>query len=674
MNNYGGLIMKYKVIVLGVLLLILTSCSNNNNVTNNNIINADNIFREHDLSFIEKTADCTLYTNNYTAKIILSSDNKVYIYDHENNTYKEIQVKDLSNPPLTLCEDGIIILTYNSEIEKIFTLYSYEGDLLDTYSFKPNQHLHISHSTYINGKIITLTSLGQNENSIVALDTNTCDMKILDIENVESFIKYDNSKILIKYNNINEGIIYDIENSSIVAKIDYLLNLSSSTYDASTNQLYGLYNSSISIATLDAPRSSVAFTNNKLKNCRYLTRNNKHLFTLNGKKLISIPIDRLTSSEAFTVLLSSPEKLSYYFTGLIEDFNNDYPNININFMNIPSNSYDTTLNTKVMAKDTDFDLFYISSFHIAKYIRNNAIENLEPYSSLSNKFDDMFNGIKKLCSNENNELIAIPIGIYGTQNTFKLNSNIFNKLKIKKPTYSWSWNDFKDIAIKMKAIDNRYFMLRNSKLEFWLFCMEWIYLSTNTDNVSGKIDIDKQDFIELLELTKALYENEYILDIHTFDTSTSIDTTNEVSLLQSTSLPNHEDDFVLPTPNLNKKTAYPFRVDYFALNINSSKKDIALTFLEKCISKDAQANDNILPMPILYKDKNIYKESNYKDFISNTSNYDTYSHMMEHSTRLENYDLHQLYRDILEEYFAGKLTSEETASSIIDKINMALQE
>jgi len=79
-------------------------------------------------------------------------------------------------------------------------------------------------------------------------------------------------------------------------------------------------------------------------------------------------------------------------------------------------------------------------------------------------------------------------------------------------------------------------------------------------------------------------------------------------------------------------------------------------------------------MPILYKDKAIYEESAYKNFITDDWNYNVYSYMLKNSYRNETYMISENIRDYVFEYFEGRISSDEAAEVIYNKMKQIVEE
>jgi ABC-type glycerol-3-phosphate transport system substrate-binding protein len=248
---------------------------------------------------------------------------------------------------------------------------------------------------------------------------------------------------------------------------------------------------------------------------------------------------------------------------------------------------------------------------------------------------------------------------------------MLEKLKLKMPAYDWTWNDFERYADDVTA-DGINFMMQQGKYISFVYNIFGVSNCIKMDLAKESFNYTKADIKNELEFVDKIYEKGYILN-----ESKSYEK-QENLLLNCAYIPANNGSMdnikIIPTPVFDNKRIYPFTVSFFCMNKASKNKQLVAEFLGKCISKEAQAVDLITQMPILYKDKAIYEESVYKNFITNDWNYNVYSYMLKNSYRNETYMISENIRDYVFEYFEGRISSDEAAEVIYNKMKQIVEE
>lgn len=128
---------------------------------------------------------------------------------------------------------------------------------------------------------------------------------------------------------------------------------------------------------------------------------------------------------------------------LLKEFQHQNPNIKVKFIHIPKN-YFQKLHLLVASNLTP-DVIFINNINSKIYIKNNILENLNPFLEADPEISkqDFFD--KSLQAFEQNtSLYAIPRDISNI--VVYYNKAIFDKYKIPYPQKSWSFDDFLQTA------------------------------------------------------------------------------------------------------------------------------------------------------------------------------------------------------------------------------------
>lgn len=286
--------------------------------------------------------------------------------------------------------------------------------------------------------------------------------------------------------------------------------------------------------------------------------------------------------------------------------------------------YYTRLQTKLMANDYDFDIFEINGNLAYKYLRNNAIDYLQEYPELLNKFKSMFNGIQNLCS-YNGNLFGIPT--YFSVTAWSVDSLIKEELNADIPKTPWTWDDFynysKDI-LKQKSAEKHSDVFAANGTDLF-YSMLYSY-DINMDLVSKNTCYNTEEFKNILQLYKKMIQDNLVGNgRHLF---------NEISLNLYVS-----DSSIIYPPTLNNAEIYQVDTNLLCLNKYSKHKTASTLFLTEYISEDVQISGE-RAIQCLYSDIDLYKKA-IKKHNSNTDdnvllskeNYNKFSYMLKHSAQ-----------------------------------------
>jgi len=127
-------------------------------------------------------------------------------------------------------------------------------------------------------------------------------------------------------------------------------------------------------------------------------------------------------------------------------------------MNAEITIYDYDFNNakftaKLLAGDTDFDIYGLSSEFMPYYAQNSACYDLSDIKEIAGQFDYMFDGTKELCS-VGGKLYGAPLYLDKSPSIWKCNVELAEKLGIditSLSTKKMTWNEFYDLSIEAKT-------------------------------------------------------------------------------------------------------------------------------------------------------------------------------------------------------------------------------
>lgn len=140
------------------------------------------------------------------------------------------------------------------------------------------------------------------------------------------------------------------------------------------------------------------------------------IVNLQTNSAVDLPVyNEIRSEDAFTITIAYSDYESYINPKAEIQFKQWYPNAEIVHMDIgttdQNDTYGSTLRQKLLANDTDFDLFFIMSpDSIPSIVRNEAYKNLNGMSQTIAGFDNFYDNIKDLCSFDG-KIFGVPVRI-----------------------------------------------------------------------------------------------------------------------------------------------------------------------------------------------------------------------------------------------------------------------
>ncbi len=155
-------------------------------------------------------------------------------------------------------------------------------------------------------------------------------------------------------------------------------------------------------------------------------------------------------------------------TNLINEFEQQNPNIKVEFIHIPQNYFQKL--HLLFASNLEPDVVFINNIYAKTYIKADMLEDITPYfkNEISNNI--FFDSAIKAFSSDG-KTYAIPRDISNL--VIYYNKNIFDKNKISYPKSDWTLNDLQTKALKTTTNNNFAINYEGDSL-YWLY-----YLAAN---------------------------------------------------------------------------------------------------------------------------------------------------------------------------------------------------
>ncbi len=140
------------------------------------------------------------------------------------------------------------------------------------------------------------------------------------------------------------------------------------------------------------------------------------------------------------------------FDKTISSFKASHNNATINLQNVDYNDYFTKLQTQLAAGSPP-DVYELGESDINKYWNKGLLIDLTPYTTGKNKMDmsDFYPNVLQVVEQEG-KLPGIPVG--PATYAIYYNKKMFDEAQVQYPASGWTWDDFRDTAIKLTKTEN----------------------------------------------------------------------------------------------------------------------------------------------------------------------------------------------------------------------------
>ena len=128
---------------------------------------------------------------------------------------------------------------------------------------------------------------------------------------------------------------------------------------------------------------------------------------------------------------------------ILEDFEKDNPNINVEFLHIPQNYFQKI--HLLFASNTAPDVVFINNQYLPIYANAGVLEDLSPYSD-DLGYRDFYNKSLQALTWKG-KVYAVPRDVSNL--VIFYNKNLFNKYNVPYPHKNWTFKEFVDISKKL---------------------------------------------------------------------------------------------------------------------------------------------------------------------------------------------------------------------------------
>ena len=323
--------------------------------------------------------------------------------------------------------------------------------------------------------------------------------------------------------------------------------------------------------------------------------------------------------------------------------------------------YPEWLAKKLMAGDTDFDMFFLNETNY-KMLQPRYFTDLTENAELAARFSDMMPGVKDLAIIDG-KLALIPFGIYF--NGYMYTRETAENAGFSLPIHPESLNEFYDFVYANTTA------VANANLEMFhpmgpsKFAADY-FTAFASNFMVRETGADKAALAELIDtLVKFAAE-----DIYTYQSENW-----RLSLLRESSAGNvlliDEEAFALPKYSPAAKS--PAQCSFFGVNPNSANKANVFKFFNRALDKDIFAGG-----ATFLKSRDWYHlgETLYDyDFLDDNVDFQYYKEMLADSIRMaHDVDLVSKFTLDFESCLAGELTKDELVDRTFHALEMARDE
>lgn len=373
-----------------------------------------------------------------------------------------------------------------------------------------------------------------------------------------------------------------------------------------------------------------------------------------------------TNDDAYTLQILISEDDTVAFGEIKKIIFSEY-NINVEQIKYDSDTAEDKIRLKLLANDSDFDLFCVSSKNIDHYSKNHAFYDVSSSTTIVQNFNAMFDGLYDLCIS-NDILCGVPISVNRTQNLWNCNTSLLETLNLALPLEKITWKEFYDWAVILKeqATDA-------GIADFVVYAQNGVniqlieYMSNYMDYTATTVLDHTTEYIEYLDLYFKMLKEGLISD--STDSHALFTSGGHYDYMTTSAI-------VFPSPVLTEDAQYTVGVNLLAINPSSQHIEQAIEYLAYASSEEVL---NFRPSEYLLKDRSHYQYINNSGervlYESTTNGHDVLAFLLKNSTR------QYFNRDVFQEMNADilKLRNQEMSTSdfakkLYDKALMIIEE
>jgi ABC-type glycerol-3-phosphate transport system substrate-binding protein len=344
----------------------------------------------------------------------------------------------------------------------------------------------------------------------------------------------------------------------------------------------------------------------------------------------------------------------------------DYP---IHVTEYPEETFAEKLRTKLLAGDSDYDIFLINDPTndnlLSSILTHDLYEPLDNYDGVVSNFNQMYKGIRSMMSN-NGKLFGVPYSLYIRGNKIEFD---FSQYGYTAPGKHWTNNDLWQLCdVIIKSGDKNVSVFRMPDL--------MKFLRNFTQEAINNNNLDKSALTELLTNIKK-YNDAGVL----FDSNSNSETpSSKKHLLTNTgtispvyisdNLPEYPKYGTVSDPAYSQTSYYSLAGCAF-INKFSKNKEMAAKLLEVMTESESIYNTTMYPFAFLGPD--LTKYDIYNEWSANELSYISDLPSLYENAGIITNDFSSLSEFISEKvepgFFDGSLSPEEAAEMLYEQIN-----
>ena len=532
-------------------IILLTSCDSNRgkviSTIDGNNINSRNNNDSVNTEFINdsvKTNDANTYNEaeiihsyNMNDDIIfelfdfaIDNNQRMFIADKErifiryeddnSNNQKKIKEFDFS---LKFCRyiaignDVLYALDDKTNALKAFTL---NGALIEEYDIDKGSYIKMECK---NKKAFVLFGDVNDisKSYVIIYDLENKKKKQLDSNNIMYFSLYKDNTILVLdwSDHINPTFfVYDYEKNENVSEYPLLFNHQIFFYNFYDDMIYYPTEGNINRYSLGSNTVDTIYSDQEA-NFHKILFNNKMCYVcdMKNEQIIKFNIDTISTNISKNINIICYDKNiknNSRIKTALKLFKRSNPNINFNFTYIDIFDYESVLNIKFMARESDFGIYFLRPDYIEPYVRNGTYEDLSQDASINKSFCYAFKGVKELCSYKE-EIIGVPYNI--SLNAWGVNDNLLKQLGLPCPEGKWTWEQFFEYARQArKDLNNDGILdtyIKEARMPYSIPLWLEEYESKYMNILEKKADYNNELFINLLNMWKKVLDEGLVREV-----------------------------------------------------------------------------------------------------------------------------------------------------------------
>lgn len=343
-----------------------------------------------------------------------------------------------------------------------------------------------------------------------------------------------------------------------------------------------------------------------------------------------------------------------WFENSVRDFQKDY-GVDINITSHDDYFYEK-IKLKLLANDTDFDLFMIDTLTGIDIFTKGAYEPLDSYPGVMKNISEMYPGMQKLLK-YNGNTIGIPMQ-QNVMNAWAFNEELAQKYDIDPPVIEngiWTIDEYYEYAKYVKE---------KSGGVVYLYSIYWLgaYMTEYINQLTGELTDDGENLKRIIKWHKDFEE--------LWDDDIKSDYENHLFNGLRLGMMLLYDETLIPLPVINKNSKIGTAYQMLCVNRYSPNKGLAAQFLEYMT---AEKHRYERMAPILFNEIDKYKiyETEITDRMRYNSDYLNILYgnsVFEYQVRDDNFT--KLYFDLSDKYMNNEISLDGIANELYNKLKM----